>query len=137
MDKERERIDATRKENANRAIRTNVVHQRHVNENSRVSRVFDEIVAYVNTPVQKRRWSRGREGVARRQGVACGGTVHRWEWAGRSLQAMIFAERALAVVSGLQVSLMNPLQLASFLKTCIIRCTKDRFVTCEPGSVSG
>ena len=34
-------------------------------------------------------------------------------------QAMTFAERAFAVDSGLQVLLMKPLQLASFLKTYV------------------
>lgn len=37
---------------------------------------------------------------------------------------MIFAERALAVDSGLHVLLINPLQLASFSKTCVMSCTE-------------
>ena len=42
-----------------------------------------------------------------------------WEWVGETVHATIFAERAFAVDSGLHVLLMNPLQLASFLKICI------------------
>lgn len=34
--------------------------------------------------------------------------------------AMTFAERALAVDCGLHVLLMNPLQLASFVKICMM-----------------
>ena len=38
-----------------------------------------------------------------------------------SFHATIFAERAFAVASGVDVLLMKLLQLASFLKICIVR----------------
>ena len=60
------------------------------------------------------------------------GRFEGYEWVARPLHTTIFAERALAVDSGLHVLSMNPLQFAIFLKICVVRKSFD---TCQPGAV--